>query len=150
MIFEHVGIAVSDLEKSVHFYTTVFGFDVLRRSATIVYLHLDGELFELMQGTAPASATRPQTPKAWREHLWAGEVIHLAFRVDDLDKAIERITDLGGELIVPPYKVEPEIEYVAESTDDKLKRAARPITKPYWRLAVFCDPDGVMLQLVER
>jgi glyoxylase I family protein len=151
LVFEHIGITVSDLERSIAFYTRVFGFQVLRKSATIAYLHLGDDLIELMQGRAASAAPRPGTPGAWREHLWsAGGIIHLAFRVDDLDGAIQEITELGGELVVPPYKSEPEVVYAAETSDDKLRRVIRPVGKSYWRAAIFADPDGVMLQLLER
>jgi hypothetical protein len=33
---------------------------------------------------------------------------------------------------------------------DKLFRAARPRRGASWRVAVFADPDGTMLELLER
>ena len=38
MILEHVGLAVSDLERSVKFYTEVLGFNLLRKATTNAYL----------------------------------------------------------------------------------------------------------------
>ena len=151
MILEHVGITISDLEKSIRFYTAVFGFSVLRKGTTNAYLYQDNELLELMQGDPSTATPRPRTPEAWQEYMHSAVgAIHLGFRVDDMDEAIQEIVALGGELVAPPIEYTPAIEYVAEAVDDKLRRAAKPIEKPYWRIAKFCDPDGVMLEILER
>ena len=42
------------------------------------------------------------------------------------------------------------IEHVAKVSAEKLRRAAQPIGKPYWRMADVSDPDGVILELLER
>lgn len=151
MIFEHVGLTVTDLEKSIDFYTRVFGFKVLRKTTVNAYLHLDNDLLELMQSEAPGEVEAPRTPDEWIE-LMKGPVglNHIGFRVDDMDAAVDRIIELGGELAVPPMEFEPAIEYVSEPGDDKLRRAARPTTKQCWRIATFRDPDGIVLELVER
>lgn len=151
MILEHIGMTVSDLERSIRFYTKVFGFTLLRKTTTNAYLYLDDQLLELMQCRAPTRATTPDSPEAWTEYMCAAPaVIHIGFRVDNMDEAVRKIEELGGKLVVPPYRFEPQIEHVVEATVDKLRRAAKPIGKPYWRLAVFADPDGIILELVER
>lgn len=77
-------------------------------------------------------------------------VIHLGFRVDDMDEALQQIVDLGGEVVSPPVEYTPAIEYVVEPTEEKLRRAARPIKKSYWRIAMIADPDVVILEILER
>jgi catechol 2,3-dioxygenase-like lactoylglutathione lyase family enzyme len=151
MIFEHVGITVSDLERSIRFYTTIFGFSILRKGTINAYLYQNNELLELMQGDPSTAVPKPQTPEAWQEYMGSAVgVIHLGFRVDDMDEAIQKIVDLGGELIAPPIEYTPAIEYVVEPAHEKLRRAARPIVKPSWRIAMFADPDGVILEILER
>ena len=151
MILEHIGITVSDLDESIRFYTEVFGFGVLRKTTSNAYLHLDDQLLELMQSEAPSEETTPHTPDGWGELVRSSVgFVHIGFRVDDMDEAIESIERLGGQLIVPPYDFEPQIEYAAEPEDEKLRRASRPIGRKYWRIAMFSDPDGVMLELLER
>ncbi len=151
MILEHVGLTVSDLEKSIDFYTQVFGFKVLRKTTINTYLYLDNELLELMQSEAPIKVETSKTPEEWIK-LMKGPVglNHIGFRVDDMDAAIERIIRLGGELVVPPMEFEPEIQYVTEPAEDKLRRAAKPTNKPSWRIAMFSDLDGIMLEILER
>lgn len=151
MIVEHVGITVSDLDTSIRYYTEVFDFCVLRKTTSNAYLHLENDLLELMQRTAPATEERPQTPETWHDHMKATVgLVHVGFRVDDIDEALERIKRLGGNVIAPPVDYEPQIEYVADPTEDKLKRAARPVAKLYWRIAMVSDPDGVILEILER
>lgn len=156
MIYEHVSITVTDLEKSIKFYTTVFGFSVLRRTPTTAipsyaYLFLGNDLLELVQSDDPTKVDRPQTPDDWVKSM-SGPVglNHIGFRVDDMDEAVERIQKLGGEIVVPPKKFKPKIAYVTEPTEEKLKRATKPIKKPYWIETVVSDPDGVILELLER
>jgi catechol 2,3-dioxygenase-like lactoylglutathione lyase family enzyme len=151
MILEHVGVTVNDLQESIRFYTGVFGFSVLRKTTHNAYLYLDDPLLELMQSRGPTEVDTPQTPEGWDERMWLSSgLVHLGFRVENMEDAIQKIEERGGRLIVPPYQFEPKIEYVAEATTDKLRRACQPLGKAYWRIAVFADPDGVMLELLER
>jgi catechol 2,3-dioxygenase-like lactoylglutathione lyase family enzyme len=151
MILEHVGLTVNDLDRSIDFYIQVFAFKVLRKTTMNAYLYLDNELLELMQSEASIEPETPKTPEEWMQRMKGPAGLnHLGLRVDDLDAAIEKIIGLGGDLVVPPMEFTPEIEYMAEPAEDKLRRAARPVDKPSWRVAVFSDPDGIMLELVER
>jgi catechol 2,3-dioxygenase-like lactoylglutathione lyase family enzyme len=151
MILEHIGITVSDLERSIQFYTTVFGFRLLRKGGTIAYLYLDSELVELLQGCPSEGRAKPQTPEGRQEQK--SNIVgsfHLGFRVDDMDKALEKIRERGGEVVSPPAEGRPTIEFVADPADDKLRRAAKPLGKDYWRIARVSDPDGTVLEIVER
>jgi catechol 2,3-dioxygenase-like lactoylglutathione lyase family enzyme len=151
MILEHVGLAVTDLDRSIDFYIAVFGFSMLRRTTINAYLHLGDELLELIRADAPREPPRPRTPDEWRaemaKHLGLN---HVGFRVDDLAAAIEELERRGGTLVVPPFEFTPVIEHVAEPGSEKLYRAARPREGSSWRVAVFADPDGTMLELLER
>lgn len=151
MILEHAGITVSDLERSISFYTRVFGFEILRKTTKNVYLHRENELLELMQSFSPTEVQKPQTPEAWDAYMFGQVgVVHLGFRVDDMDMALQEIVEQGGILARPPIDYTMEIKYVAEPTDDKLRRAAKPVGKPYWRIALISDPDGTILEILER
>lgn len=46
MIYEHVAITVSDLERSIRFYMDVFGFELMRKTTISAYLHLGNDLLE--------------------------------------------------------------------------------------------------------
>lgn len=151
MIVEHVGIAVTDLDRSIEFYTGVFGFAVLRKTTMNAYLHMGDELLELMQASVSDSPPRPRTQEAWRDELFSHVGLnHVGFRVEDLGEAIAEIERRGGTLVVPPFEFKPSIERVADVESDKLLRASRPLRGDSWRIAVFTDPDGTMLELLER
>jgi catechol 2,3-dioxygenase-like lactoylglutathione lyase family enzyme len=151
MILEHVGLTVSDLERSILFYTEVLGFRVLRRTTTNAYLHLDDQLLELTQCRTSTEVCTVEGPEDCDEQLYcAVGITHLGFRVDDMDEVVQRIEELGGKLITPPYEFEPQIEYAVEPADEKLRRAAKPVGRKQWRIAMFSDADGIILELLER
>lgn len=151
MILEHVSITVSDLERSLRFYSEVFGFRLLRKTTVNAYLYLDDQLLELIQGNPATAAPIPETDQAWHERKWRQvPAVHLGFRVDDLAQALSKIVALDGEVVIPAVEYTPTIEYVAEVSAEKLRRAAQPIGKTYWRMADVRDPDGVILEILER
>jgi catechol 2,3-dioxygenase-like lactoylglutathione lyase family enzyme len=140
MILEHVGIVVKDRDASVDFYTKVMGFTILRKYETdemrVAYLYLGDELLELNEYFA-----RDKPLGLW----------HLGFRVDDMDKAMAELKQHGAEYVSGPIKFQPKIYATANVTSEKLLRALRPPdAKPYWRISMFRDPNGVILELLER
>jgi catechol 2,3-dioxygenase-like lactoylglutathione lyase family enzyme len=151
MILEHVGLTVSDLERSLRFYTEVLGFSLLRKTTTNAYLYLDDQLLELTQCRVPVEVSPPRSVEECENKLYCGVgITHLGFRVENMDRAVVKIEELGGRLVIPPYELEPQIEYAVEPADEKLKRAATPVGRRYWRIAMFADPDGIILELLER
>ncbi|SFS48295.1 VOC family protein [Paenibacillus sp. BC26] len=91
---EHVGIMVSDLEKSIAFYTEIVGLKylyTLKHSNNVIRLAFlsgtDGgeSEVELIEGYDGQLADE-------------GRTHHVAFTVDDVDAEFKRITDLGVPL----------------------------------------------------
>lgn len=151
LAFEHVGITVTDLDRSINFYTGVFGFLVLRRTTLNAYLHLGEDLLELILASEPRLPERPADAPAWHDEMFRRVGLnHIGFRVDDMDAAVAEIEARGGRLVVPPWKFTPQIEHAVEHESEKLYRAARPRVSDSWQVAVFADPDGTMLELLER
>jgi catechol 2,3-dioxygenase-like lactoylglutathione lyase family enzyme len=151
MIYEHVGMIVSDINKSIDFYTQSFGFNLLKKTNFNAYLYKGNDMLELMQCEHTVDKKEP-TPPLDSGLLLSGPpgVIHIGFRVDDLDEAIKRLNRHGGKMVRPPEKFSPTYEYTADVTDEKLKRAIKPKEKSFMRIAVFVDPDGILLELLER
>lgn len=136
--FSHVGLCVSDLERSLRFYRDGLGFrevgrlhtrgervDVLlglaRADVSARFLERDGTRLELLRVEpmgAPARAPRPMNRPG---------LTHLSLRVEDLDAALHRLESAGGHALE------------ATRVDDPEHGVA----------AVFVlDPDGTRVELV--
>lgn len=122
--FHHVAIICSDYPRSKQFYTEILGFSVIaenyreaRDSYKCDLALADGSQIELF--SFPSAPTRPSRPEAQG-------LRHLAFKVDNLDAAIQKLTDKGVEC--EPIRVD---EYTEK------------------RFTFFQDPDGLPLELYE-
>jgi len=136
----HLGICVSDLERSVRFYRDVLGCREVGRleleggAAAVlnqlegctlhaVYLERDGWRLELLAfptpGTLGPAAPRPMNQLG---------LTHLSFRVDDLDDVCARLEAAGGA-ILPATRI---------------GSADAPV-----RVVMAHDPDGTRLELIE-
>ena len=120
----HVAIICSDYARSKHFYTQVLGLRVLaeayRETRDSYKLDLalpDGTQLELF--SFPSPPPRPSYPEACG-------LRHLAFEVDDVAAAAERLKGQGIE--VEPLRV-----------DEFTER----------RFTFFADPDGLPIELYE-
>ena len=138
MILEHISMVVKNRDESMEFFTNVMGFKVLRKYETneqrVAYLYLDDQLLELNEFHAK---DRPIG------------LAHLGFRVDDMDEAIAEFKKHGVEFY-SDIRLEPKIYATADVTNDKLVRALKPTKKPFWRIAMFREPNGVTVELLER
>jgi len=118
---EHIGIMVSDLERSISFYRDILGLKVreIRRrdnGPDLVFIEVGGVEIELIAGSASPY------------HKGDGIVNHLAFTVTDLEAALAHLHAHGVEVISP-----------------------KPIVlDEHTRVAFFRGPDGEKLELVEK
>lgn len=96
---DHIGIAVSNLEESVKFYEDILGLKlhgietVEEQKVKVAFLPVGDTEIELLE------ATTPDSPIAkFIENKGQG-VQHIAFRVDNIEKALEEMRNLGIRLI---------------------------------------------------
>ncbi|MFC2105865.1 VOC family protein [Candidatus Bipolaricaulota bacterium] len=144
-------MVVSDLDRSIEFYTTVLGFQVLRKTDNSVYLYLGTDLLELNQGRTTDSIQSPASPEAWLNEMNGTPGLrHLGFRANNLDEIVGRLERHQVQMIVPVRRFQPCIEHVESTSDEKLRRASRPQGSDNWRIVMFSDPDGIMLEFIER
>lgn len=148
LAIDHINFVVSDLERSVRFYTELLGFRESKRA------HLEGDWIESIVGLkgvvadvafviAPAGEPRIEllcykTPKG--ESIPANSLAntvgirHIAFRVDDINAVVSKLRDAGvkplGEPVIVPETV------VTHDAGHK-------------KLCYFYDPDGVLLEVTE-
>jgi len=157
---DHVSLTVRDVDRSIEFYSKGLGLKLLRISVLRpapdteyknAYMYSDSFLLELI--TAEEAATPPYSPESWQKTM-RGSIgfTHLGMRVRDLDAAIKRLKSAGATMVGEPFQVSKEktdIIYAAHKVSPKIAYARRPGKKP-WRIALFNDPDGVIIELVER
>ena len=118
----HIAIIASDYERAVDFYVRRLGFEILRENARPergdikIDLRLgdETEIELFIVPSAPARVTRPE----------ARGLRHLAFRVDDLEQAVQWLRERGIDC-------EPIRDDVYTSR----------------RCTFFFDPDGLPLEL---
>ncbi|OBG63509.1 lactoylglutathione lyase [Mycobacterium sp. E1715] len=136
----HIGLCVSDLERSVRFYCTAMGFDESGRLTVdgpetarllgvpglvldLVYLQRDGFRLELLGYPVPGVREKRRPRR-----MNAVGFTHLSFRVDDADAVVARIERLGGQA-----------------------RPERTVTFDGGNRGLMAtDPDGNWIELIER
>jgi len=145
---DHINIVVSDLERSVKFYTEVLGFEKIN------VVHLEGDWIDDIVGLKGIVADvafiiAPEgEPKVellcYKSPL--GESLpsnslgntvglrHIALRVDDIQAAYNKLKEAGVKLQSEPIMV------------PLATPAANPVRKS---LFYFYDPDGVLLEIAE-
>lgn len=151
MILEHVAVAVSQLDRSIDFYSDVLGFRLLRRTATNAFLYLDDNLIELIQGDLGVGPGRTAADEWQHQRVAAFGLNHLGFRVEHMSSALAELERRGApSVVVPPYTFRPELDFVERVQHERLAVAATPRAGATWKLAVVADPDGTLLEIVER
>jgi glyoxylase I family protein len=135
----HIGICVSDMERSLRFYRDVLGFtqehelrvegeptDTLLRLRDVklhaLYLHRDGIRIELLHFASP-----PAPPRRERAMHEPG-LTHLSFRVADLEETLSALRAAGGRVLEETVIRFPEFQAGA---------------------AFVTDPDGQLIELVQ-
>lgn len=97
---DHIGIVVKDLDKSLKVYTEVLGIALESvevndpYKVTIAFLPVGETLVELIEPTVPAGAMIADFLKAHGEG-----VHHIAFQVDNLEAALDKLKASGIPLI---------------------------------------------------
>lgn len=126
--FEHVGMTVADMDRAVAFYCDLLGLTLAQRSKVD-----RGEIgfFDTGAGMLEVFAPDAAVVDRFRDvPLHEAGLRHLTFAYSDLAEIIARLEAAGVEVIEGP-------------------RPARnsPLIK---QLAFVRDPDGIMVELIER
>jgi len=126
MTFAHVSVRTSDMERSIRFYESHFGMRLVNRrpipanNAEIAFLESEGVPFRL-------ELTWFKNQKRFEQAEYENRVFdHLAFVIQDMDKMM---TQLKAENVVV--------------TDE-------PYILGTSRIAFIEDPDGTLIELIER
>ena len=142
-VVNHVGITVSNLEKSIEFYETLTGKKISNKDeiggkrmaqtqglddTLIRYanLHLDNINIDILEYVEPKSTKANYS----NEQISA---MHLCFEVDDIETAVARMKEIG---------IEPKGEPIYFKKSDELKAGFGT------GVVYFKDPDGTNLELI--
>ena len=145
---DHINIVVSDLGKSVKFYTEILGFEKTNSA------HLEGDWIESIVGikgvvadvafiVAPAGEPRIELlcyKSPIGDSLPSNSLAntvglrHIALRVDDIYEMAGRLKNAGVRLLSEPVTVPTTV--VTHDAGHKM-------------LCYFYDPDGVLLEITE-
>lgn len=110
---DHTAIRVSDIGRATTFYMDVFGAEILTNPFILEgefaeammggtpgvqfkmrHLQCDGGVIELFQFLSPLHETGLQPASR-------SSILHIGFRVDDVDEIARRVKGAGGTLIIP-------------------------------------------------
>ncbi|MGH2952135.1 MAG: methylmalonyl-CoA epimerase [Solirubrobacterales bacterium] len=98
-LIDHVGVAVEDLDASLSLYRETFGMALAHRE-TVAEQGVEAVLLDV--GDTHVELLRPLgADTAVGKHLArrGPGLHHVAYRVEDIDAALERLRDAGVELI---------------------------------------------------
>ena len=128
MRIQHVGLVVSDLERSRRFYREALGLEEVARPPNFTF---DGAWFRFGDYELHLLAEAHTTGGAGQPDAGAGAerglTHHLAFEVDDLEAACARVASAGVQLTGGPM---PRGDGVTQ--------------------VFFLDPDGYVLEYFQR
>lgn len=130
--FDHVGLSVADLQAAIDFYRRAFDFepefhfdlgvDGIRGT---MLLHPSGMRLELFERPGAAAGIGGRSPiEALAVHGYG----HFALQAPALEPAFERALEAGAEAVFDP----------------------RPSPQPGVRMAFLADPEGNLVELLER
>ncbi|MBD2463629.1 VOC family protein [Oscillatoria sp. FACHB-1407] len=125
----HMTVSVADVEAASQWYSEKLGFTETKRvvldngNVQIAWMEIPGFRIDLAQ---VQGSGRPEEQNALPpQHMLSQGWRHLAFAVDDVDRAYEALSDRGVEFISPPATYDP----------------------PGIRIVYFKDIDGNILEL---
>lgn len=116
---DHVALDVSDLERSIEFYSTHFGFRRYFDQTTpfgikISYMKLGSSVLELVGKKSDKGICG----------------FHFCVITDDFVGAVSRLTGAGIKFVTPPHPA-----------------TARDAVEVGWRRVVFAGPDGEHIEI---
>jgi glyoxylase I family protein len=128
--FEHAGLTVSNIDRSLAFYVNLIGMRLLRRrrspngGAEVAFVEAAGARLELIRPDGPIVVPARRAPDT------EAGIRHITFNFDDVDAIFERLVAAGVTPLERPRDAH---------NRDLLAR-----------VAFVLDPDGIVVELVQR
>ncbi len=124
MKFIHCAVKTADLNKSINFYSDIFGFEIREKryidahKTTLVFLKKPDGGFEIELIAPDDAKTLGRCENSFA---------HLAFQTDNIDMDAKRIKESGINFLREPFY----------SIDKSMK------------IAFLDDPNGIMIEIIE-
>lgn len=136
----HIGVCVSDLDRSVRFYVDVLGFSQLYAldftgDEVAATMEQKGAFRSAMLLRSDMRLDVPTTGPGTRKPMTEMGFTHLSFRVDDVHELSDAVRAAGGQVIDETLTV----------LGDDAAGAPAPT-----RLLYVTDPDGTRIELMEN
>ena len=112
--FYYVGIRVTDVQKSIDFYTKLLGMKVINRGKIE---QTKGETIALQseEGGFVLELNHYEKDSPFNTKYTVGEGLdHIAFKVDDLDKALEEAKKAGYRVLLEMKSKEGRWAYIED------------------------------------
>jgi glyoxylase I family protein len=130
---DHVGLNVADLDAAEKWYAAAFDYvrefvarlDIFELEIVMLIHPERGDRLELLHRPGSRPGLRADTPPEAVLTLGFG---HVAFDVDGVDVAHDRLVGLGARSVMTP----------------------RPSPEPGVRMAFVADPEGNLIELLDR
>ncbi len=130
---DHVGLNVADLDASERWYAEAFGYvrelalriDVVELDIVMLIHPARGDRLELLHRPGSRPGLRAADPP---EAVLTEGFGHIAFDVAGVDEHFERLLALGARSVMTP----------------------RPSPEPDVRMAFVADPEGNLVELLDR
>jgi methylmalonyl-CoA/ethylmalonyl-CoA epimerase len=127
---DHVGVAVSDLDRAIALYQGTFGMPLVH-SETVAEQGVEAVLLDVGDGHVELlSPLGPETVVGKFVERRGEGLHHVAYRVDDIDAALARLGEVGVDLIDPEPRIGIRKSRVAflhpKSTDGVLTELVEP------------------------
>ncbi|WP_163266254.1 VOC family protein [Chelativorans alearense] len=125
--FEHAGITVRNIDRSLAFYDDLLGLKLVVRRLGLY----GNEIAFLNAGNCMLELVCPATGALLAEDVAEGRagIRHLTFSFDDIEETYRKLEEAGVEMVEPP----------------------RPAYNPdiVGKVAFCRDPDGLLIELTE-
>ena len=121
----YVGIRVSNLRRSIKFYTKALGLKVSHKG----YMHHDGRFVNLVDKTTGQHLELNWYPKRstyYKAYRSGEELDHIGFEVEDARESFSKLISNGA------------------------KPAVKPLYDGGWWMGFVLDPDGIWIELISR
>ena len=110
----HTRFRVSDMEKSIHFYSQILGLKVIEqkvspRGSKLAFLQAPGTDSEIELCSFPSSG-KVEVPE---------DLVHLAFQVEDLEACMQKLLEAGVPITEGPVKTESGTRFIFTEDPDK-------------------------------